>query len=382
MWKIHEFYWAINDLQGHPSQQDWKDHLKPVQSWVAATPNSITARVVLAQAYIDYAWDARGGETGDTVTNSGWKLFGQRLEQAKATLDEAFALPRKCPEWYYAMQSVALGQGWDRRKVEELVERAIASEPGYYYYYRAHAYSLMPQWNGEDGDAAKFAEQSADRVGGDAGDILYFQIGAKIVCACNEPEFGRLSWPRLQKGYALLEKQYGVSVANLNRLALMATKSKDSVVADSAFKRIGDSWDKQAWTTEVYFNQNKTWATQIAPAEARSRGILQEAAANLQSEGGAQYQKNMEQAMLPLMRQCAQSSNDDQGKFELVVQVAKDGGTEDAWPRHPTAMAMCILRELHGSHIKKETPFPPPPHPTYWLDLQLDPAAVNTAAAN
>jgi hypothetical protein len=128
-------------------------------------------------------------------------------------------LPSKCPEWYYAMQSVALGQGWDRTKVEELVERAIASEPGYYYYYGAHAYSLMPQWNGEDGDAAKFAEQSADRVGGDAGDILYFQIGAKIVCACNEPEFGRLSWPRLQKGYALLEKQYGVALANLNRLA-------------------------------------------------------------------------------------------------------------------------------------------------------------------
>ena len=162
----------------------------------------------------------------------------------------------------------------------------------------------------------------------------------------------------------------------------MATKSKDSVVAGSAFKRIGDSWDREAWTTEVYFNQNKTWAAQIAPAEARSRGILQEAAANLQSEGGAQYQKNMEQAMLPLMRQCAQSSNDDQGKFELVVQVGKDGGTEDAWPRHPTAMAMCILRELHGSHIKKETPFPPPPHPAYWLDLQLDPAAVNTGAAN
>ena len=125
-----------------------------------------------------------------------------------------------------------------------------------------------------------------------------------------------------------MEKQYGVSLANLNRLALMATKSKDSVVADSAFKRIGDSWDKEAWTTEVYFNQNKTWAAQIAPAEVRSRGILQESAANLQSEGGAQYQKNMEQAMLPLMRQCAQSSNDDQGKFELVVQVGKDGGTE------------------------------------------------------
>jgi hypothetical protein len=100
MSKIHEVYWAINNLQGHPSQEDWKDHLKLVQSWVAATLNSITARVGLAQAYIDYAWEARGGETGDTVTNSGWKLFGQRLEQAKATLDEASALPSQCPELY------------------------------------------------------------------------------------------------------------------------------------------------------------------------------------------------------------------------------------------------------------------------------------------
>jgi hypothetical protein len=208
------------------------------------------------------------------------------------------------------------------------------------------------------------------------------RLARKSFARAMNPSSGDCRGRGFRRDTRYLEKRYGVSLANLNRLALMATKSKDSVVADSAFKRIGDSWDKQAWTTEVYFNQNKTWAAQIAPAEARSRGILQEAAANLQSEGGAQYQKNMEQAMLPLMRQCAQSSNDDQGKFELVVQVGKDGGTEDAWPRHPTALAMCILRELHGSHIKKETPFPPPPHPAYWLDLQLDPAAVNTAAAN
>lgn len=381
MWRVHEFYWSIKEMQGHPTQEDWNSRLKLAESWVAATPRSITARVVLARFYIDYAWDARGADTSDSVTDSGWKLFGQRLDKAKATLDEASNLPTKCPEWFLAMQDIALGQGWDRAQAEDLLQRAIAFEPDYYYYYRSYSYYLMPQWNGADGDAAKFAALSADHIGGDAGDILYFQIGEKVVCACNEPEFGHLSWPRLQKGYDLLEKKYGVSQSNLNRLALMATKAGDSVVADGAFKRIGDDWDKSAWMTQEYFNQNKTWAAQFAPSELRSRGILQEAAANAQSSGGAQYEKSIEQALLPFMKQCMQSATSDREKFEIVVQVGKDGSPEDAWPRKLTATAQCVLRELFESHVKKETPFPAPPRPSYWLDLQLDPAAVSAALA-
>lgn len=381
MWKLHEFYWAIKEMQGRPTQEDWDDHLRLARNWVAATPRSITARIVLARFYIDYAWDARGADTSDTVSDSGWKLLGQRLDMAKATLDEASALPIKCPEWYLAMQDIALGQDWDRARAEDLLRRAIAFEPDYYYYYRSYSYYLMPQWNGHDGDSAKFAEQAADHLGGDAGDILYFQIGEKIVCACNEPEFGHLSWPRLQKGYDLLEKKYGVSLANLNRLALMAANAVDSVAADGAFKRIGDNWDKSVWNAQEYFDQSKAWAAHMAPAELRSRGILQEAAANLQSTGGAEYQKNIEQALLPFMKECVQSANNDLEKFEIVVQVGKDGGPEDVWPRRVTATAQCVLRELYASHVKKETPFPPPPHPSYWLDLQLDPAIVGAAAA-
>lgn len=73
--------------------------------------------------------------------------------------------------------------------------------------YRAFARYLMPQWNGEDGEAAKFAAEVTDRIGGDAGDILYFQVASEITCACNQPEFMRLSWARLQKGHDLLERE-------------------------------------------------------------------------------------------------------------------------------------------------------------------------------
>jgi len=381
MWKLHEFYWGITKLQGHPTHEDWEDRLKLAQRWVDATPESITARVVLAELYTGYAWDARGNDTSDSVTDSGWKLLSQRMEKAKTLLDQASALPAKCPEWYFAMQQVALGQGWDVARAEELLKRAVAFEPDYYYYYRQHAFYLMPQWNGEDGDASRFALQSADRIGGEAGDLLYFQIGAKIVCACDRPEFTRFSWPRLQKGYALLEKKYGVSVAQLNLVASMAVKFQDWAAADNAFQRIGDNCDKGTWMTETYFNQMKEVATQMGAQAARSNAILQEAATNLQSAGGAQYQKSVEQALLPFMRQCA-SSNNDRVQFELVVKVGKDGGAEDAWFRQPTAMAQCMMRAIYDSRVKKETPFPVPPRLDYWLDLHLDPASVSVAAAN
>ena len=213
MWKLHEFYWAgVTNLAGHPTQEDLKNQLRLAQDWVTARPSSITAPVVLATAYIDYAWDARGTGTGDSVTGSGWRLFRERLTKAKSVLDAASSLHGKCPEWYLTMQDVALGLGWDRPAAMDLLKQAVAFEPEYYYYYRSMAYYLMPQWHGDDGDASKFAEESANRVGGDAGDILYFQIAEKIVCACNDPEYAHLSWPRLQKGYGLLEKKYGVSV--------------------------------------------------------------------------------------------------------------------------------------------------------------------------
>ena len=89
-----------------------------------------------------------------------------------------------------------------------------------------------------------------------------------------------------------------------------------------------------------------------------------------------------DRVLLPFMRQCAQSSNNDRLTFELVVKVGKDGGAEDAWFRQPTAMAQCLMRAIYDSHVKKETPFPAPPRPDYWLDLHLDPASVSVAAAN
>lgn len=377
-WQLYSFYRGASDVPGHATEEDWNNLVGHLQKWTSANPKSITAPVALAEAYVHFAWHARGDGYGDTVTESGWKLFGQRIEKAKAVLDAAPSFPTKCPHWYASMQSVARAQGWDREQSMDLLKQATASSPDYYYYYRSFATYILPKWGGQEGDAATFAQQSADRVGGTKGDILYFRIGEGIVCACDEPEFKRLSWARLQKGYEAVEKQYGWSVADLNVLALMATKNGDSVVADTAFKRIGDNYDIEKWITEDFFNQMRTWASQFAPLEARSRKIRAEAEANALSPDGPAYQKKAEQALASVAQACAKGV-DDKSKFEFMLQVGEDGIPKDGWAQDPTAVGQCVLKNIYDSSVKKEALFAKPPHADYWMKIAFDPG-VSVAA--
>jgi hypothetical protein len=377
-WQLYTFYRGVSEIEGHATEDDWNNRMGHLQKWMSTNPKSITAAVALAQAYVNFAWHARGDGYSDTVTESGWKLFGQRIDKAKAILDAASSLSAKCPHWYVSMQLVARAQGWDMEQSTRLVKQATASFPDYYYYYGSLATYMLPKWGGEEGDAATFAQQSADRLGGAKGDMLYFRIGERIVCACDEPEFTRLSWARLQKGYEAIEKEYGSSVSDSNALALMATKNGDSVDADAAFTRVGENYDIEKWITEEYFNQMKTWASEFAPFEARSRKIKGEAEANALSPDGPAYQKKVEQALAGAVQTCAQGAI-NKSRFEFMIQISGDGVPKDGWAQDPTPVGQCVLKSVFESSAKKEAIFAKPPRADYWMKLAFDPG-VSVAA--
>ncbi|GAC1429599.1 MAG: hypothetical protein NVS1B11_28930 [Terriglobales bacterium] len=174
-WKLHKIYSGLDEPQpGHATEDDGRKHLHLLDQWITSNPKSITASVALAKSYVGYAWFARGDGFIDSVSQSGWKLFGERIEKAKSILDHATTLHSNCPEWYVAMQQVAQGQGWKLPQATALLEKAVSFEPGYDMYYRVYADYLLPKWQGEDGDAARFAERAANHVSGEAGDVLYF----------------------------------------------------------------------------------------------------------------------------------------------------------------------------------------------------------------
>jgi Domain of unknown function (DUF4034) len=387
-WKIHVLYRGLRQPVPYPvhaTQEDWTHLLQRLQRWVNARPGSITARVALALTYLDYADDARGSGYADTVSSSGWKLFEQRTDKAKRILKEASTLATKCPEWYVAMQLVSINQSWSVTQARALFEEADKFEPEYYTYARDLAYYLLPKWSGEEGDTEKFAQEIADRIGGDKGDILYFQVANYVICGCdNNP---RLSWERIKRGFEASEKRYGVSMENLNRIAYLASYfgERDPIYADTIFTRIGNQWEAEIWKTKEGFDQIKGWTSAVVPAATQLRVIEEGAAANERTPEGAHYKAVFEKTYRELIQQCARSDGDGvpqwKGEFKALTNLGEKGTVEDVRIQSMGPVVMCLAKKLQTFKQASATPFPPPPQAPYWVELHLDWADFAPVAA-
>jgi hypothetical protein len=381
LWKIHLLYQGLRypvQYPVHATQEDWTGHLQLLQRWVKARPESITARVASALAYLGYASDARGTGYANTVSESGWKLFRDRTAEAQRILKEASKLTGKCPEWYVAMQMVSVNQSWSVVDARALFEDANKFEPEYYTYARDLAYYLLPKWSGKAGDTEKFLQEAADRIGGDKGDILYFQVAAAdyVICGCDDnPD---LSWDRIKRGFEASEKRYGVSMENLNRIAHLASYfgERDPVYANKILTRIGDQWDAETWGSQETFEQMKQWVSVVAPAAAKVSEIEQTAAANEQRPEGVRYKAAFEKTYRELVQQCVRSDGGSvtqwQGKFKTLTNLGPKGTVEDIRIQSMGPVVSCLGQKLYSFKQENATPFPPPPQAPYWIELRLD----------
>jgi tetratricopeptide (TPR) repeat protein len=181
-WKLQLFYQGLKfpDDLNESSEGAWKYHLGKLEKWIAQNPTSITARVGLAAAYLEYGWQARGGGYANTISRDGVRLFAARMARSAAILAEARSLKVECPHAYAVMLYIAIGQGWDANSFDRLFDAATKLEPLYYNYYELKAMYLMPRWNGRPGDWERFADASSMVVGGTEGSIIYYKIAAYV----------------------------------------------------------------------------------------------------------------------------------------------------------------------------------------------------------
>ncbi|HJR08550.1 MAG TPA: tetratricopeptide repeat protein [Pyrinomonadaceae bacterium] len=268
-WKLQLFYQGLrcpDDLM-ESSEGAWKYHLGKLEKWSAQKPTSITARVGLASAYLDYGWKARGGGYTNTVSRDGARLFVERLARARAILAEAKSLKLECPHAYAVMLYVAIGQCWDADSFERLFAEATKLEPLYYSYYELKAMYLMPRWNGRPGDWERFADASALAVGGAEGSIIYYKIAAYIArIQVQDVKGGRffressVSWVRVKSGFSEMVKKYGISMQTANQICLLAMTSDDKEFSRQMFDEIGEHWDDSVWSSKPVFDHQKRWA--------------------------------------------------------------------------------------------------------------------------
>lgn len=384
-WKLHILYVGMSspvEPRKHATDQDWKTLVENLKAWLAAHPQSRTAHIALASAYLEYAWQARGSGYSNTVTESGWDLFGQRTAEGKRLLLQIPDSDRTDPEWYFAMQTVGQNESWDQSEMRALFEKAYRFEPGYYYYDSTLANYLLPKWGGEKGQTEKFMDEMVERVGGDEGAARYYLTARMMLCGCGaeEPD---VAWPKIAAGYEAVERKYGTSMDNLNRIAHLATQHMDPLVADKAMTRIGDQWDPKDWKDKEEFDGWKKWAAGYAPVYAKRLENEAAAQANAATPDGARYKSSFEKTYKDLVRACAktEANNSEQPeKFETLTCIGAQGTIEDIKIYWNSAMAVCVYQKLRTFQLDKSTAFPPPPTAPYWVRLDLDGAEFGSGS--
>src|ERR1700721_2450205 len=127
----------------------------------------------------------------------------------------------------------------------------------YYFFAISESNYLLPKWYGKPGDSERYAAQVADRIGGEEGNAVYFQIAAAINC-CKRTQAPALSWPRVQQGFAAIESLYGSTNHERNVMAFLALRSGADAPAQKLFARIGNDWSESVWKSKAAFDAART----------------------------------------------------------------------------------------------------------------------------
>ncbi len=274
VWKLPSFYDGLNPNSAGGNAPDWKGWFHKLDAWKAAFPDSPTQPVARAGALVDYGWAALRRASDATDTDGVWKMFPDPFGQARATLEEAAKLPVRDPHWYYTMQHVAQGEGWDRPRYEALFAEAVAAEPTYYHYYFARTSYELPRWAGGQDGWIDFAEEAARKYDPEEGFAIYARIFWSHNVVGGAFQNPRVDWKKVRQGFRDIERRYPNSNWNLNNFCQFACVAGDRDTAAELFGRIGAAMSLPTWGSRTAFEGWRRWATEANEGKSLLRADL------------------------------------------------------------------------------------------------------------
>jgi hypothetical protein len=296
-WKLAVFYRTLTWPEAglHAGDPEWKNHLARLQRWADKSADSMTARVALGAAWVEYAKKVRTDAVDWQAIDKeiGGKHYQSRLRQAEKALnfDPAALMSRivgklksdfwpktstrlrsHCPHWYVVRLAVEQGRLWEWERYNNLFAEAVALEPTYYPIYALKATDLLPRNHGLTTQWEGFTTNSADQIGGPEGDITYFRNVAHVrplfdnsVSQENFFRDHRIAVRRLIAGYEQIEARYGATSRQTNELALLLCLARNYAAARPLFTRIGENWDAAVWRNRAAFDGYRNLVLASAP---------------------------------------------------------------------------------------------------------------------
>ena len=262
-WQLDTFYRGVGN--GWRGRWDFSTVRPRFEEWIKQQPDSITARIAMANAYKMLAWEARGSGYANEVSEKGWETFKENLLKAQQILIEAEDLNAPDSELYETWLDVGIGLSKTDEEMDALFEKGIAIEKYYWPLYTTRAWSITPRWGGKPGQLEKFARRAVELTHQKEGQILYLKVaGVLIGRVDSEPkQFKELgfSYQMLKQSIQDLIKCYPDTNDNylLNTSCFLACAYDDKDEAKNLFVQIGSNWDKSVWVKEDIFKKYKSW---------------------------------------------------------------------------------------------------------------------------
>lgn len=242
-WNLDWIYEQLCELSEMPKSQRteaaYTKRLAELQRWNTAVPNSVSARVALADFYTDYAFRLYGDNRWHFNTP---EYRGKELRKAvavsKRILDADPNIRQKCPRSFavYERQIKALPDK-DHHFFWSNLEQSHKMWPDYQTINYAVLKNLMPWWHAAPDAAKRYITTQADTVGGAAGDARFAML-TKHLLELQPLDFegpNSAQWARVKRGFKQILKERPSDMQARIAFFMMAFQCKDIPTAVTAW---------------------------------------------------------------------------------------------------------------------------------------------------
>jgi hypothetical protein len=220
---------------------------KKVDEFMSSDPAWKALRLkVKGDFYVRWAWKARGDGLADTVTEDGWKKFGERLKEARKALEESWSLNPGDGRVATIMLTVEKGIGGNRDEMEKWFGRAMKADGNNKEACIAKMDWLDPKWNGTIEDMMAFGKACRDSKNWRAG-ITVLLVDAYTRALSHMPKDERqeyISSPEVRREIKAVFDDYLQHIPLDNRersrYAAFCYMTNQHAEADRQFQILGD----------------------------------------------------------------------------------------------------------------------------------------------
>ena len=243
-----------------------------MERWHRERPGSIAARVALATAYRNLAWEHRGAGLGREVTQEGAQEKERYLEKAWEVLTEVYDERPEDPQYWSVLLGMTHLRGRTPPYTPEVLAEALKAAPDYLSIYLNEAHFRVPQWGGSRGDVERFAASSTDAEINPFGEELYARIAVSLGRGSEKKKvFGEhgFDWPRVRDGLELINQRYPERL-NFHWAAYMAVLAGDRQAANAFFSDDAGGYGedvRKIWKNEANYLSQLEWASRSSGGE-------------------------------------------------------------------------------------------------------------------